>query len=93
MSKDSILRSENGTRYSMDNLSTSKWLNGQATGAEKAVVWLRQQAVEKFNAGKDADAVLLRSTADKMAKELVPALTGDARQFENDHPCIVSGDE
>lgn len=90
MSRDTILTAPDGTRYSLDNLATQKWLDGYAPGATQVIGWIRQRAAELFENGKDAEAVAMRSLAERVTKELLPQIRQRALDHERDHPYIVA---
>lgn len=65
MSRDTILKAasrerDDGTRWSLDNLATQKWLDGHAPGAERAVGWLVDEATRLFKDGDDQAATAPR---------------------------------
>lgn len=94
MSRDTILvDADTGERFSFDNLATQKWLNGHAPGAERAVRWLAELAVERFQQGKDEEAKLLRETAAKMQNILVPQLKREAQNHEKEYPFVLPKSE
>ncbi len=86
MSSDTILKAPDGTRYSLDNLCSQKWLEGQVTGAEAVAAWLLNESVERFRQRKDDEAHELRNLADRINKELVPKLTKAASDHETKYP-------
>jgi len=86
MSRDAILKDEDGERYSYDKFATQKWLEGQPAGADKAAHWLEELAVEHFRAGRDAEAKLLREVAAKLRQTLVPTLKKEATEHERKYP-------
>ena len=86
MSSDTILTAPDGTRYSLDNLATQKWLDGHVPGAEVIAGYLRGQAAEKFTAGRDGEAMLLRQLADHIRDKIIPAMEERAETNKLDHP-------
>jgi DNA-binding GntR family transcriptional regulator len=90
MSRDTILKASDGTRYSLDNLATQKWLDGHAPGAERVAGWLTGQAIEAFRAGRDDEASLLRRLAARIQEELIPQLRQKAKDHEIAHPFDLS---
>lgn len=89
MSRDTVLVADTGAKYSYDNLCTQKWLEGHAPGAERAVEWLSDLARERFDQGKDDEARLLRDTAIRMQRVLVPKLDREAREHEDKYPSEI----
>lgn len=82
MSRDTILKDDEGTQYSYDNLKTQGWLEGHVPGIELASNFLMEKAQTLF-AGSDADvekAKLLRA----LSRE-VKALTKDAEERAKRH--------
>lgn len=86
MSSDVILKAPDGTRYSLDNYGTQKWLDGHEQGALAAVKWLQDLAVKRFADRQDKDALMIRGFADKMAAELLPQLTQRAAEHQKMYP-------
>jgi len=86
MSRDTILKDKDGNRYSYDNLSTQKWLDGHRPGALAVVAWLREKAVDLFRQGKDDAAVQLRKLAEDATKEVIPKLEAQASEHLVEFP-------
>jgi hypothetical protein len=90
MSRDTILKAPDGTRYSLDTLATQKWLDGHAPGAERVAGWLRGQALEAFKVGKDDHALLLRGLAERVEKEIVNKLKTAAADHALKYPYEIA---
>jgi hypothetical protein len=86
MSRDTILKAPDGTRYSFDNLASQKWLDGHVPGAECVAGWLSELGVTAWRNGDDKRALLLRELAAKVRSEIVPELQRAAAAHEKDHP-------
>jgi UPF0288 family protein (methanogenesis marker protein 3) len=86
VSQDTVLRDDEGSTWSLDNLCTQHFLEGQAPGAEAAGAYLNEVAVELFRNGKDAEAVVIRELAKKMIAVLVPKLKAKAAEHRVDYP-------
>jgi len=86
MSRDTLLRSDDGTVWSLDNLSTQHWLEGKVAGAEEAIGGLYDHAVELFANRKDTEAFAMRKLADELRDSLLPRLRSASKQHETDFP-------
>jgi hypothetical protein len=86
VSSDTILKAPDGTRYSFDNLASQKWLEGHIPGAEQVEGWLRTEAADRFTAGRDEEAILLRRLADRIRDKIVPEMRRRAEAHTIDHP-------
>lgn len=86
MSRDTILKDEEGNLYSFDNLSTQRWLEGHLPGVELAVGLIRDRALKAFAAKKDTEAIALRNLADEILAELTPKVKLRAAEHEKNHP-------
>jgi hypothetical protein len=86
MSRDTPLKAPDGSRYSMDNLATQKWLNGHIPGAEQAIGWLKEEAVSLFRQGDTIKAIYLQGLAKRLADEVLPGLIKNREIHERDYP-------
>ena len=91
MSRDAILTSDDGTRYSYDALTTQSFLEGHAPGAQAAASWLVDRAILLFRAGRDDEARLLRETAAALLKEVIPKLEKQKADHARDYPTKFDG--
>jgi hypothetical protein len=89
MSRDIILKDDEGVRYSYSNLKTQGWLNGHSSGLDKSVEWLLERAATLFRERKHEEAVKLQRLADDMAKELRGPMELRAKEHEREFPVIV----
>jgi len=93
MSRDVELRDpEDGAVWSLDNLSTQSWLDGQSVGAEAVVMWLKERATLLFAKEQDERAKWLRDLANEAKAEIVPRLKENALRHEREHPSRVETD-
>ena len=86
MSRETLIRDSNGDVYSLDNLSTQKWLDGHWSGLDQCCLWLEQKATELFGQRKREQAVELQNLADEMKKELRPQMIERAAEHAKDFP-------
>lgn len=88
MSRDMILTSEAGVRYSYDNICSQHYLEGHAPGCERAEGYLRERAARLFTAGKDVEAIAMRKLADEL-RGVGEAMEEEARKHALEYPEIV----
>lgn len=93
MSRDTILRDEDGNRWSLDNLSTQKWLEGHAPGAKKVSEWLREKAVELFTRGEDKAAIEMRTLAEDVLTRLIPEFQKYAERHAQEFPSQLTEED
>ncbi len=93
MSQDTILKDDDGNAWSFDNIKTQGWLDGRAACLDTVDSWLKNRAVELFKAGKDSEAVAMRTLAYDIVKALEPELRQAARNHERDFPAQISKDK
>lgn len=89
MSSDTILRDPEGREYSLDNLSTQRWLDGHEPGLDLAASWLRERAVEYFRQGKDEEATRQRKMADEMQEEISTSLRLRCAVHQREYPSVL----
>lgn len=90
---DTILRDKRGNRYSYDRIASQGYLEGQPVGLNAARAFLCREAVKLFEAGKDDQAVAMRSLAERMEKEVKPGLEAAAAAHKRDYPDELGEDE
>ena len=93
MSRDLILKDDDGVRWSYDNIHTQGWLEGHAPGLDAAVGYLKKRAVALFESGKDEEATTMRKLAEEMHKALRPTMEAAALRHSKEHPTVVEGEE
>lgn len=93
MSRDTILRDDDGNRWSMDNISNHSYMLGHVAGAERVAVWLEAIAVEMFRDRDDKGAVAMREIADQVRAKIVPELREAAAKHKADYPAKLSAEE
>lgn len=93
MSRDLILKDDDGVRWSYDNIHTQGWLEGHAPGLDHAVAYLKKHAVALFEAGKDAEATAMRKLAEDMLKKLRPEMEATALRHSKEHPTVLEGED
>lgn len=86
MSKDVELKDTDGNAWSLENLSTQRWLEGQAPGAEAVIAWLNERAVTLFREGQDEAAVFLRDLVPEARREVLSRLKLAAEKHAQDFP-------
>ena len=89
MSSDTILRDPEGREYSLDNLSTQRWLDGHEPGLDLAAGWLREKAVGLFRQGRDEEATRLRKMADEMQAEISASLRARCADHQREYPIVL----
>lgn len=89
MSRDTELRDGEGKVWSLDNLCTQHWLDGQPTGAEKAAGWLNEKAVTLFREGKDAEAIAMKKLAKEMLDGVLPGLKKESEKHKTAFPEVI----
>lgn len=90
MSRDYILTAEDGTRYSLDNLSTQKWLDGHYSGLDQCCEWLNDRANSLFASRETDAAIALQRLSDDMRQELRPKMIKRADEHRREYPPEVS---
>jgi hypothetical protein len=91
VSRDSLLKDENGIIYSLESLSTQKWLEGHYSGLDQCCQWLDQRATLLFNERKRDDAIRLQNLVDEMKRDLRPKMVKRAEEHEREFPSQVEG--
>lgn len=93
MSSDTILTDEDGKRYSYDNLRTQGWLEGHESGLDHVVTYLNELAVDEFRRRNLDKATQLQNLADKLLKELRPAMRQRASEHAKEFPIVLEGED
>lgn len=91
MSRDTLLKDDDGHVYSLDNLGTQKWLDGHYSGLDQCCEYLEQKATQLFAQRQRNKAVELQNLADELKKELRPAMVKRAKEHEREFPPEVKG--
>ncbi len=86
MSRDTIVTDADRVRYSFDNLSTQKWLEGHSAGLDACVEWLNQEALKLFGQRKTNEALAMQKLADLMRDSLRPAMVERAKEHAKEYP-------
>lgn len=96
MSRDAYLIDKSGeddTVWSLDNLSTLKWLEGHVPGVEYAAGYLTERASKVFLDGDTKKAEIYRDMANEILAKLVPELRAKAKKHAVDYPEKVEADD
>jgi len=93
MSRDTIVKDDQGKQYSLDNLSTQRWLEGQEHGVEIAAKFIKDKSLEAFGRSQDKEALMLRGLADEIVKKLIPELKSKSKQHKERFPIEVKDDD
>lgn len=86
MSRDTVVTDGEGNRYSFDNLSTQKWLEGHYRGLDDCADWLNSEATLLFGKRKTQEAVELQALADRMRASLRPEMVKRADVHAQEFP-------
>jgi hypothetical protein len=86
MSRDVTLTDPDGGKWSLENLSTQRWLEGHAPGAEAVIAWMHEEAVRLFRERKDEQAKMVRDLAGKASAAMVGDLRIRAQRHAEEHP-------
>ena len=86
MSRDTLLKDEQGNVYSMDNLATQKWLDGHYSGLDQCCLWLENKAAMLFAQRKREQAIELQNLADELKRELKPEMVKRAQEHRVEFP-------
>lgn len=90
MSRDTILKDEEGNKYSYDNLKTQGWLEGHYCGLDCAVKTIADKAVDFFREGKHDKAIEYQKLAKEIKELLEPEMRRRAKEHEEQYPAQVS---
>ncbi|HTG95765.1 MAG TPA: hypothetical protein VL866_24405 [Pyrinomonadaceae bacterium] len=91
MSRETLLKDDDGEVYSLDNLATQKWLDGHYSGLDDCCAYLEKKATQLFSQRQRDKAVELQNLADELKKELRPAMVKRAKEHEVEFPSKVKG--
>jgi hypothetical protein len=86
MSRDTVLKDANGVKYSYDNIGTQGFLEGHAPGAQAVIIFIKEKATKAFSEDNDKEAMLLRSLAKEIEKNIVPPMLRRASTHKIDYP-------
>lgn len=87
MSRDAILVDpEDGERYSFDNFSTQKWLEGHRPGLDLGADFLKRKAIKLFTEGKHDEAIAMQDLAKEMLREVMPGIEKRVNEHAVTHP-------
>jgi hypothetical protein len=86
MSRDTVLKDAEGNVYSLDNLSTQKWLEGHYSGLDQCCQWLELRANELFSQRAHEKALYLQGLADQLKQKLRPEMVKRAKEHEKEFP-------
>lgn len=86
MSRDTILRDNEGNTYSLDSLATQKWLEGHYSGLDECCGWLEEKAATLFRLRKRNEAAEMQNLADELRRELRPKMIKHAEEHEREYP-------
>lgn len=86
MSRETLVKDNEGNTYSFDNLATQKWLEGHYSGLDQCCTWLDQKANALFGQRKRDEAIKLQSLADELKKGLRPLMVERAKEHEKEFP-------
>lgn len=86
MGREWLATDDSGTRLSLDNLSTQKWLDGHYAGLAICVEWLNEKATGLFAQRKTNEAVEMQRLADKLDGELRPKMLKRAQEHRDEFP-------
>jgi hypothetical protein len=93
MSRDVLLRGDDKHVYSLDNLSTQKWLNGHYSGLDQCCEYLERKATQLFAQRQRDKAIELQNLADELKRELRPLMIARAEEHEREFPSEVKDNE
>ena len=91
MSRETLLKDGEGHTWSLDNLSTQKWLDGHYSGLDDCCAYLEKKATQLFAQRQRDEAVKLQNLADELKKELRPAMVKRAKDHKHEFPSKVKG--
>lgn len=86
MSSDTILTDPDGGKWSLDNLSTQKWLEGRVACVQDIVTALNSLAGEAFGRQQDERAKWLRQIANEIEEKHLPELQRSVERHKRDYP-------
>lgn len=89
MSRDLILKGDDGVLYSYDCIRGLNFLQGHAPGVRVAVNFLLERSKQLFGAGKDEEAKLLRRLSQELEEEARKA-EAKASEYDRENPMVVS---
>ena len=89
MSSDLILKDHLGNEYSLENIRTLNWIDGQGEGVNNLIGRLRTQSGEAYAAGQDDRARWLRGLAEELLKDVLDPLLKEHFRQKTDHPEII----
>jgi len=95
MSRDVHLIDKSGeddTVWSLENLSTLKWLEGHVSGAERAMAYLLEKSSKVFLDGDTKKAEILRDIAGEIKTKVVPELKSKILHHQEYYPAKVEPD-
>ena len=91
MSRETLVKDDEGNIWSLDNLSTQKWLNGHYSGLDQCFEWIERKAADLFAKRQRDKAIELQNLADELKRELRPLMVKRAEEHERDFPSEVKG--
>lgn len=86
MSRETFAKTDDGVIYSIDNLSTQKWLEGQPVGLDACVNWINEKAAQLFIQRQTSESLAMQSLADELKETLRPALEERAKTHKVEFP-------
>jgi hypothetical protein len=92
MSREILLKDNEGHTWSLDNLSTQKWLDGHYSGLDQCCAYLEQKATKLFTERQRDKAIELQNLSDELKRELRQQMVKRAKEHEREFPSEVKGD-
>jgi hypothetical protein len=86
MSRETLLKDNEGNVWSLDNLATQKWLDGHYSGLDQCCKWLELRANELFSQRAHDKALYLQGLADQLKQNLRPEMVKRAKEHEQEFP-------
>jgi hypothetical protein len=86
MSRDLILKGDDGKTYSYSAIRGQSYLEGHEPGVRMACKMIVDEALKKFTLAKDDEAKALRRLAEDIANKLVPELEERVKRHKVESP-------
>lgn len=92
MSRETLLRDDDGSVYSLDNLATQKWLEGHYAGLDECKGWLEEKAIKLFQERRREEANAMQALADEMNSDLRLTMIKRAEEHERKFPSQIQAE-
>lgn len=89
MSRDLILKDDDGNRYSYDNIRAQSFEAGKVPGLQQAAALLENRAVEMFRQRKDEWAKVLRDLSLELV-QLAEKARIASQKHEKEYPEVIA---